>query len=327
VGSVRRAARRLIERLAALAGLPLAAAIEPLLRRGGRRAGVVLLYHRIGERAGDPDGELNPALPARLFRAQLRHLARRYRPVPVSRLRAAATDRRPGERFPVAVSFDDDFAEHVGYALPCLRDAGLPGAFFLTGAALDGPAEFWWDTLQRAVDAGMDPAEALGGDPGGPDPRPLHRAAAAIEAMPGEERAAIHERLARRAGPAPPDAGLRAQAVSQLAAAGQEIGFHTLRHDRLPELDDGSLASALRDGRRAVAEAAGAPVAMLAYPHGAADRRVAQAARDAGFAAAFTVRPEAVTPESDALLLGRVEAPFDSVGRLALRLVRTLAGL
>jgi hypothetical protein len=51
---------------------------------------------------------------------------------------------------------------------------------------------------------------------------------------------------------------------------------------------------------------------------------VAAAAREAGFRSGFTSRPEAVTSDSDPLLLGRVEPSFRSKGHLALQLAGCL---
>jgi peptidoglycan/xylan/chitin deacetylase (PgdA/CDA1 family) len=63
----------------------------------------------------------------------------------------------------------------------------------------------------------------------------------------------------------------------------------------------------------------------IAYPHGKTNERVARAARAAGFQTGYTTREVPVTPDSNPLLLGRYEAPPDSVDEFALGVVRTLA--
>ena len=113
--------------------------------------------------------------------------------------------------------------------------------------------------------------------------------------------------------------------VERIAAAGHEIGFHTRAHRVLTELGDDELADELTDGRDELAAAAGAPLELLAYPFGAADERVAAAARAAGYRAAFTVAPQAVTPATDPLLQPRIDAPFDPPSRLRWHLSRALA--
>jgi peptidoglycan/xylan/chitin deacetylase (PgdA/CDA1 family) len=115
--------------------------------------------------------------------------------------------------------------------------------------------------------------------------------------------------------------------VSALSRAGFEIGFHTRRHDRLPDLPDAALQVALESGRDAIADAAGADPRLIAYPHGRADERVAAAARGAGYSFGFSDRPEPVRPASDPLLLGRlVPSPY-SVRHFASQLAKTSLGL
>ena len=116
---VRHAAVNRVGRLVALPGLW-------LLRLSGRKVGVALGYHRIGDPQGDPERELVPRLASARFESQLRHLRRHYRPVTASRLREAIGARRRGERVPVAVTFDDDLGSHAEVAKPILARANVP---------------------------------------------------------------------------------------------------------------------------------------------------------------------------------------------------------
>ena len=303
-------------------GVPAAAVVERLARLSGRRVGLALMYHGIGE-PGDPERELVPAFDARLFADQLRHLSRRYRLVPASRLQEAVSTRQRGQRFPVAITFDDDDRAHVTTALPLLIAAGAPATFFLTGASLEGPRRFWFERLGPALEERPDAVRALLPEPlaGAPS---IHELSEGVQRLPEAERDAFSAGLEALAGPDPPDHGLRAEHVRALAEAGCEIGFHTLRHHGLPSLGDGSLERELREGRDRLAEAAGHDAAVVAYPHGLVDDRVAAAARAAGFASGFTTVPEAVRPDSDPLLLGRLVPSPSSTGHFALQLARRL---
>lgn len=84
-----------------------------------------------------------------------------------------------------------------------------------------------------------------------------------------------------------PDVGgeriMRAAEVAELAAAGWEIGAHSVGHRVLPQLDDAALAAELRDSREALEQLLGAPVTTMAYPYGAHDERVVAATRAAGY--------------------------------------------
>ena len=100
--------RTVLGPLTRLLGRPLAFLLRVILRLSARRAGLALVYHRIGDPPGDPDRELVPARGTAQFESELRHLKKRYRVVPASRLLEAAAARRRGERFPVSITFDDD---------------------------------------------------------------------------------------------------------------------------------------------------------------------------------------------------------------------------
>jgi peptidoglycan/xylan/chitin deacetylase (PgdA/CDA1 family) len=304
-------------------GLPLlvAAALARLARWSGRRAGVALVYHRVAAATGDAARELMPAHGAGLVEAQLRHLAACYRVVPASELPAAVAARRRGQRFPVAITFDDDLRSHRDYALPLLARRGLPATFFLSGASLGAPNAFWWERLQRAVDAEL-PVGALLPVAG---PPAVHDLAATMRRMPPDERDVVAEELRARLGPDPGDAGLREEHVRELVAAGFEIGAHTLRHHYLPQLGDAALGTALVEGRDRLAAIAGREIRTIAYPHGGADRRVAAAARRAGYTAGFATHPEVVLPGDDPLLRGRLEPSLRSATRFAARLLLVLA--
>ena len=317
-------------RLTALLGAPIACLLLYPLRLSRRRIGVAVMYHGLAERTGDPMRELVPAHAIGLLEAQLRHLRAHFRLVPASELLAAARERRRGRRFPVAVTFDDDLPSHARAAMPRLRRRGAPATFFVCGASLDRPHRFWWQVVQAAFDGGEGRTvrrlveERCGRLPGDDTVPPIRRLAAAIEGLPPADREAVITQLEPLAGPPPRETGMAEKDVRVLAENGFEIGFHTFRHDRLTSLDEDDLSRALRDGLERLEATLASRPALISYPHGNADARVAAAARDAGFRSGFTSRPEAVTSASDPLLLGRVEASFRSKGHLALQLAGCL---
>jgi peptidoglycan/xylan/chitin deacetylase (PgdA/CDA1 family) len=320
----------LAERLRSLLGAPLASLLLYPLRLSRRRLGVAVMYHGVADRTGDPARELVPPHGIGLFEAQLRHLQAHFGLVTASELLAAARERRRGERFPVAVTFDDDLRSHALVSMPALRRLDAPATFFVCGASLDGPHRFWWEVLQAALDRGEGRTaqrvveERWGRLPGGAGVPLIRRLAAKLEGLSPTDREAVAERLASLAGPPPRNMGMPATDVRALANEAFEIGFHTLRHYRLTSLVGDELSSALREGLERLEGTLGNRPALIAYPHGKADERVAAAAREAGFRCGFTSRPRAVTSESNPLLLGRVEPSFRSKGHLALQLARCL---
>jgi peptidoglycan/xylan/chitin deacetylase (PgdA/CDA1 family) len=312
LAAARAHARTLLLRVA---GVPLAHLVRRAAELSGRSAGVALVYHRVGDPAGNPRRELVPALGRSLFAAQVRHLAGCYSLVGASDLLAASRERQRRTRFPVAITFDDDLASHADVAAPILTSAGASATFFVSGASLRGPHRFWWERLQVAVDRGLDLTE-LGLGPATEKTR-IHQLGLVIQNLPARDRDAVDARLAQLLGPDPGDSGLRIEALNRLVASGLEIGFHTRRHDLLPRLGDEELREAMRDGLGELGRVVGRPIRTISYPHGRAGAQVAAAAREAGFEAGFTGSAIAVTAESDPLLLGRLAPSYRSVGELA----------
>ena len=305
--------------IARVLGRPLAALVGFGLRLSDRKLGLAVLYHGVGDPQGDHERDLVAPHGSRLFEQQVRHLRASYRIVEASQLLAATRSRRRGQRFPVAITFDDDLACHVRVALPILHRLGAPATFFLSGASLSAPFAFWWERLQVAADRGI-----LAGAAAARADETLRQVARRIELMRPTERDAIASELHSLLGPDPSDSGIRADDVRRLVDGGMRIGFHTKRHDALTLLDHNELQAAMAEGRSALEELAGHRLELIAYPHGRADGRVAAAALDAGFTVGFTAAGEPVRATSDPLLLPRVMPYYRSAGQFALQLVLQL---
>jgi peptidoglycan/xylan/chitin deacetylase (PgdA/CDA1 family) len=82
---------------------------------------------------------------------------------------------------------------------------------------------------------------------------------------------------------------MRWDELRELAERGVEIGSHTVTHPHLPALGDDALDRELRDSRERIADEVGLPCRYLAYPYGDEDARVRDAARRAGYEAAFAL--------------------------------------
>jgi peptidoglycan/xylan/chitin deacetylase (PgdA/CDA1 family) len=93
--------------------------------------------------------------------------------------------------------------------------------------------------------------------------------------------------------------------LGSLAAAGWEVGSHTVSHPMLTRVGDEALAGELGESRAAVEAALGRPCRSLAYPYGDFDARVAEGARAAGYDAAGTLFPGRI-PGAPALEWPRV---------------------
>ena len=88
---------------------------------------------------------------------------------------------------------------------------------------------------------------------------------------------------------------------------GCEVGAHGLTHARLDGLDDTTLSQELSSSRRRLEDTVGRPVAVMTWPHGAASRRAAAAARAAGYTRAACSLYGLNEAGREPLLLKRVE--------------------
>lgn len=78
--------------------------------------------------------------------------------------------------------------------------------------------------------------------------------------------------------------------LRSLEEAGWEVGSHTRSHPRLPEVaGDSELADELEGSRRVCEERLGRPCEAIAYPYGAYDERVVEAAGRAGYRYGLTL--------------------------------------
>lgn len=282
------------------------------VRWSARRVGFALVHHEVVD-APRPVPEIVPSLSRAELDAQLAFLTRHLQVVPASDLVAAVGGRRRGERLPVAITFDDDLTSHVEQAVPALRRAGVPATFFLDGMA-DEPRPYWWRRLQRLVDDGRlaDACRALELDPASP----LARVVAECESRGPDAARALTAAM-----PDADDGLLTAQQIKELAAAA-DVGLHPRGHARMTSLADDGLDGALDAAR--LRSLTAQPITSVAYPHGAADQRVAAAARRAGFTAGFTTEGVAVRDGDDPLLLPRITVGAATGAQLALLLVRGL---
>lgn len=99
---------------------------------------------------------------------------------------------------------------------------------------------------------------------------------------------------------------MSARQVTEIAAAGMEIGSHTITHVRLRGLSEPQLRTEIRESRSRLSELIGRPVHGFSYPYGVMDASVRRAVQDAGYGYACSV----VSPISD---LGIMALPRFSV--------------
>jgi peptidoglycan/xylan/chitin deacetylase (PgdA/CDA1 family) len=228
--------------------------------------------------------------------------------------------RRP--RF--AVTFDDGYVDNLTTAVAALERHDVPATLFVPSGFI-GTSAFWWDRLDRLVMLSEAPVDALRdafaacgvvlptwSSPSAAPNRidfhtTLHDGVTWLAPRQIDE---LIDRVVGHLGVAAPETDGRPMTADELATISRHplitIGAHTANHRVLTKLDDDAVLDELVSGARALDELIGAGHRLLAYPHGAADRRVARLAAKAGFTHALTTEGRTVSRIDPPRLLPRI---------------------
>lgn len=290
----------------------------------------VLIFHRVRPQAdpmfpGEPD--------AVRFEQQLRWVRDWFTVLPladaVAGLRAGKLPPRP-----LAITFDDGYADNATLAMPILRKLGLHATFFVATGFLNG-GRMWNDTVIEAVRAAqgarldLTPLGLGVVDLSGTEARraAVDRLLIHLKHLPIDERLRKADAFAAATGIGRhSDLMMTDAQVKALDASGMAIGAHTVSHPILATLPDDVARREIDESRRTLEEIVGKRVTLFAYPNGKpgkdyAARHVAMV-RDLGFDAAVSTAPGAAAPSCDLFQIPRF-TPWDrEAWRYGLRLAR-----
>jgi peptidoglycan/xylan/chitin deacetylase (PgdA/CDA1 family) len=275
--------------------------VGQLLRRSGRRHGLILLYHRVADPPSDPWAL---SVTPEHFAEQLDALRRHMDVVPLVEL--LRDDRRRTSDRAVAVTFDDGYGDNLHAAWPLLRHFDVPWTLFLASGHLGSGRQFWWDQLARALlesltlpmrlrlsIGGRLRQWTLGPSPDGPscapevdrrwlawgqpDRSPRHTAFRELYEIlqpmaAGARDEIIGEILAQAGADAAGPAGdwpLTPEEAAALASAGPvEIGAHTVSHPLLGSMPLHAQREEIEGSKRQLEDLLGRPIRLFAYPFG-----------------------------------------------------------
>lgn len=321
--------------------------VKQLSRRLSNRfipGGLILMYHRITAARPDPWGCC--VLPQH-FAEQLEVLRRRFQPVPLHEITEIVAGEKPSllSRRPVAVTFDDGYADNLHAARPLLERYEIPATIFVVSDNVGSGREFWSDEVERLLlEPGSLPSRLRLGINGqkfewnlgesasysasaverdqkwravqGTDPTPRHQLCRELyRLLQPLEAGAREQALAELRAQAGSSAAVRethrfltVDELRSLAAAPLiEIGGHTVTHPLLSRLAPARQRDEIIQGRLALERILERPVTSFAYPYGDHDAQSPALVREAGFTLACTTRRGVVRPEADRFTLPRVE--------------------
>lgn len=239
---------------------------------GARSRLTILIFHRV---LAQPDPLLPGEPDARAFEERMRWITHWFNVIPLGEAVGSLAHRTLPER-PLAITFDDGYADNARVAAPILLKLGLPATFFVSTGFLDG-GRMWNDTvieaLRRAPGPDLDLRRASLGEHRIADivgrRRAIDRLISVLKYLPSAEREAkAHQIAAVAAGPLPADLMMRSEDVRKLHADGMTIGGHTVNHPILQRISDEEARSEIELGRARLEEITGAPIRLFAYPNG-----------------------------------------------------------
>lgn len=297
-----------------------------MARRRLRKKAVVLMYHRVMPENEAQCSFSHPGIVVtpESFARHLDFLKRHFRPLTLSRFRECMES---GNGFPpraCLITFDDGWADNHRYALPLLRERGIPAVVFAATDYIGSTRVFWQEELGHLLYETM----RNGASTPALEFRGIHFARSTDDGRIREEVAAVVDRYrqepyeniqslvselsdALRANVCeeatrPRDRFMDWSQLSELAENGIDVASHTCSHRILTRLDRTSVRGELSESRRLLEDQLGAPVQALAYPNGDFDRSVEAAAAESGYRLAFTTQPGFVHVHGSPLTLPRV---------------------
>ncbi len=275
-----------------------AAALKTYVRRGhrlltsSRKASLVFVYHRVAEPVADPWALC--VSPER-FAEQLELLKRIADLVPLETIVRARSDQDLPKR-PIAITFDDGYADNLINAKPILEGLCVPATVFVTTGFLNSADEVWSDELARLILlSGEDPLRLAGllklnpsnrlplqhdGDPwyAWEPARELRQSIyrGLYERLLGasdQSRADALEVVRSWSGSRPMQVErarfLTSAELSRLASSRLiEIGAHSVTHPVLAKLEPSEQSHEIAASKHALEILSGKPVRSFAYPYG-----------------------------------------------------------
>ena len=317
-----------------------------LRQRVGPRRLFIPMYHRVrgpGDEAGANLLGVQRGVPIELFEQHVR-VFRWFGPLVT--LDVAYDQLRQSSKPPrtvIAITFDDGYRDNVTLAVPLLKRLGERATIFPVVRTASGGRPLWWDELTDVLARGTINGDGLvpylanlencalsdsDCDRVGPSATRTAMAGFLCERLvelPGSRRERVVTELAARLtvrsanGPERLYAGWHE--LRAVAAAGFEIGGHTLDHVVLPREEPPVAESQIVGCRAALERECRRPIRSFAYPNGRHDATVRALVAAAGFRVAVTVEHGVNYTDTDPHQLRRMpiscERPFELALKLA----------
>ena len=282
----------------------------------------IFIYHRVND---DYDPFL-PSVPVVVFRKQMEFLRKNF---PVVSLEEIASGMFPqnGEKYCVAITFDDGYRDNFLHAFPVLKDLGMSATFFLATGYIETGEMPWYDQVCWAFKLTTQPQFSLCpiGCPaaylGGRSERlqAMGKTLAWLRGAQDAERTRMIPRLLEALGvPEPlslPNLMLSWTQVQQMSKEKFTFGAHTVSHPALSRISGERLEAEILKSKDKIEDKLQLPVRHFAYPFGQPfdiNAESKQAVQRAGFSTAVTTAWGFNRPGDDLFELKRFNPWFNA---------------
>lgn len=290
-----------------------------------RPGAVVLLYHRVTDRAATPDKDtFGLCVSPQRFAEQMDALRRVATPISLSKLVGIA--RSGGDLTGrIGVSFDDGWLDNLEQAVPVLDRYRIPATLFVVTGNLG--RTFWFEELAAILVRAKDIPARLQLKSGkalwrgrleGPSAkarlRILRRSYRSMRRLRSAQLKAILQSLAQECDWSSESQALgRAMSAAELQSLAQnplfQIGSHSHTHPVFSSLSASEQRSEITESKTQLAHLIGSTTSLFAYPHGQPSdfgRATVQAVEESGFDAAFSAQPGVIRPTESLYRLPRL---------------------
>lgn len=315
-----------------------------LARRRLKGRAVVLMYHRVlpAELAACSFSHPGIIVTPDTFAKHMAFLKRELRPLSLDEFRQHMEAGAPFPDGACLVTFDDGWIDNHDYALPILREQGIPAVVFVATDYLDSDRPFWQEYLghllyevsRHGLCESVLRSHDISLPPPGDDANLRHAIADTVDRFRRKSYEDIEDLVGTLAGAlsrsekdpknSAPDKFMTWQQVRALYEAGITVASHSSSHRLLARLDPPTVKAELAGAREALRARLGTETRALAYPGGSYDARVRQSAIDAGYRLGFTTDPGATGAHGDPLLIPRVNVHESSTNTIPMFLSRVL---
>lgn len=230
------------------------------------------------------------------------------------RMRAAAGSRRFA-----CVTFDDGYRDVLQWAVPILKQRGIPFAIFVTSDFAQGRGHLWWRTIERAISLNDRLTIRIEGLAYSFACRTTAEKYAAFRALAAELsklrsdaslRGAMQELADQTGFDVHAHCAESCLGWTELAGLASDplvtIGAHSVTHPRLRTLPTAAARWEMEASAACIEAALGSRPSHFAYPFGdasAAGPREFALAAELGFRSAVTTRPGVLPADADSRLM------------------------